>query len=359
MPSTSPSQLSARSFTVPLDHCLKIIFFSFLALSEKKKHVPYRESVLTWLLKDSLGGNSRTWVLAAVSPADDSVEETLSTLRWADRARKVQCHAVINEDPTTKLINALRNEITQLKALMESEKKDDIVENSAEVQDMLQENQRLVGELEKDWNEKVDLSKKIIEEKVVEMENLGVCKSAGLSVPKQPHLVNLCPDPLLSECLLYLLSQTTKVGRSTESDITLEGDDVADEHASFAGNLLKPVDSSDLFVNGKKVAESGVELKHGDRIIFGKTHVFRFASGTALKDAIGGSDKVSDTASIALSEIHFDWDQAQKELLDEAGIDMEQEMERQLLTYAEEVITLTRIAGYLFHLGLSTRETKG
>ena len=72
------------------------------ALSEKKKHVPYRESVLTWLLKDSLGGNSRTWVLAAISPAEACVEETVSTLRWADRARKVQCHAVVNEDPTTK-----------------------------------------------------------------------------------------------------------------------------------------------------------------------------------------------------------------------------------------------------------------
>ena len=121
------------------------------ALSEKKKHVPYRESILTWLLKDSLGGNSRTWVLAAISPAEDSVEETLSTLRWADRARKVQCHAVVNENPTTKLITALRAEIAQLKTLMEESKEDS---NSAEVADMLTENQRLVGELEQDWNEK-------------------------------------------------------------------------------------------------------------------------------------------------------------------------------------------------------------
>lgn len=307
------------------------------ALSEKKKHVPYRESVLTWLLKDSLGGNSRTWVLAAISPSNDCVEETLSTLRWADRARKVQCHAVVNEDPTTKLINALRTEIIQLKALMESEKKDDLVENSAEVQDMLRENQRLVGELETDWDEKVDQSKKIIQEKVIEMENLGVRdgKSAGLSVPKQPHLVNLCPDPLLSECLLYLIGSTTMVGNSSQADIILEGDDVADEHATFEGNLLKPVGPSDLFVNGKRVTEAGSELKHGDRIIFGKTHVFRFASGTGLKDALETSES-SETASVAASEIHFDWDQAQKELLDETGIDMEKEMERQLLTYAEE-----------------------
>ena len=54
------------------------------------------------IIKDSLGGNSRTWVCAAVSPSSDCIEETLSTLRWADRARKVQCHAVVNEDPTAK-----------------------------------------------------------------------------------------------------------------------------------------------------------------------------------------------------------------------------------------------------------------
>ena len=91
---------------------------------------PYkRESILTWLLKDSLGGNSRTWVCAAVSPSSDCIEETVSTLRWADRARKVQCHAVVNEDPTAKLISSLRAEINQLKKMMDEPK----VENVPEV----------------------------------------------------------------------------------------------------------------------------------------------------------------------------------------------------------------------------------
>ena len=75
-----------------------------------------------------------------------------------------------------KLISALRAEIAQLKVLKEE------VNESAEVNDMLNENQRLVGELEQNWDEKVDRSKKIIEEKVVELEALGVAagKSAGL-----------------------------------------------------------------------------------------------------------------------------------------------------------------------------------
>lgn len=66
-------------------------------------HVPYRDSTLTWLLKDSLGGNSKTVMVATVSPASDNYEETLSTLRYADRAKKIVNHAVINEDPNSKV----------------------------------------------------------------------------------------------------------------------------------------------------------------------------------------------------------------------------------------------------------------
>ena len=61
------------------------------------KHVPYRNSVLTWLLKDSLGGNSKTVMMATFSPAGDNFEESLSTLRYADRAKSIVNHAIVNE----------------------------------------------------------------------------------------------------------------------------------------------------------------------------------------------------------------------------------------------------------------------
>ena len=63
----------------------------------KTKFVPYRDSVLTWLLKDNLGGNSKTVMIATISPAADNYEETLSTLRYADRAKSIVNHAVVNE----------------------------------------------------------------------------------------------------------------------------------------------------------------------------------------------------------------------------------------------------------------------
>ncbi len=71
--------------------------------------------VLTWLLKDSLGGNSKTAMIAAISPADVQYEETLSTLRYADQAKKIKNKAVINEDPNAKLVRELKEELEMLR----------------------------------------------------------------------------------------------------------------------------------------------------------------------------------------------------------------------------------------------------
>ncbi|KAL1464565.1 hypothetical protein WDU94_004198 [Cyamophila willieti] len=81
----------------------------------KDKFVPYRDSVLTWLLKDNLGGNSKTVMVATVSPSADNYEETLSTLRYADRAKRIVNHAVVNEDPNARIIRELRQEVEALK----------------------------------------------------------------------------------------------------------------------------------------------------------------------------------------------------------------------------------------------------
>ena len=80
----------------------------------------FRESVLTWLLKENLGGNSRTTMVAAVSPASANYEETLSTLRYAERAKSIVCEARINEDPNKKLIRELKEEIHRLQSVIAS-----------------------------------------------------------------------------------------------------------------------------------------------------------------------------------------------------------------------------------------------
>ncbi|XP_061620490.1 kinesin-like protein KIF1C isoform X1 [Phyllopteryx taeniolatus] len=101
--------------------------------SKKRKSdfIPYRDSVLTWLLKENLGGNSRTAMIAALSPADINYEETLSTLRYADRAKQIRCNAIINEDPNAKLIRELKGEVERLRSLLFAQGLHELIHNQA------------------------------------------------------------------------------------------------------------------------------------------------------------------------------------------------------------------------------------
>lgn len=83
------------------------------ALCDGNSHVPYRNSKLTRLLQDSLGGNSHTVMIACVSPADSNFEETLNTLRYADRARKIKNKPVVNIDPAQAEVAQLRQQLQE------------------------------------------------------------------------------------------------------------------------------------------------------------------------------------------------------------------------------------------------------
>uniref|UniRef100_A0A8C3TZ10 Kinesin-like protein n=1 Tax=Catharus ustulatus TaxID=91951 RepID=A0A8C3TZ10_CATUS len=83
-------------------------------------YIPYRDSILTWLLKDSLGGNSKTIMIATISPASSSYNETMSTLRYAANAKNIINKPRVNEDANVKLIRELREEIDRLKAMLMS-----------------------------------------------------------------------------------------------------------------------------------------------------------------------------------------------------------------------------------------------
>lgn len=84
----------------------------------KGKHIPYRDSKLTRLLQDSLGGNTKTIMIAALSPADYNYDETLSTLRYANRAKNIKNKPTINEDPKDALLREYQDEIKNLKAML-------------------------------------------------------------------------------------------------------------------------------------------------------------------------------------------------------------------------------------------------
>ncbi|MCP9266192.1 Osmotic avoidance abnormal protein 3 [Dirofilaria immitis] len=99
----------------------------------KSKHIPYRDSKLTRLLKDSLGGNMKTIMLACISPSNDNYDETLSTLRYANRAKNIKNKPKINEDPKDALLREYQEEIQRLKAMIQGVVDDDVHTNSSEL----------------------------------------------------------------------------------------------------------------------------------------------------------------------------------------------------------------------------------
>ena len=271
--------------------------------------VPYRDSVLTWLLKESLGGNSKTYMIAAISPAD--YEETLSTLRYADQAKKIKTKAVVNEDPNAKLIRELKDELATLRSRMAGGATEAMYDEAlpperqmvqyrtktgeiktvskAELQDQLEASERLMASVQETWEQKLERTQVVQREREQALEALGITiekNEVGVHAPKKmPHLVNLNEDPLMSECLIYQIKDgKTFVGNvdsASSADIRLSGSTILPEHCYFLSEegkvSLHATHDSLTMVNGHRVAPSKPrELKSGYRIILGDFHIFRF-----------------------------------------------------------------------------------
>nr|XP_046253872.1 kinesin-like protein KIF1B isoform X7 [Scatophagus argus] len=349
-------------------------------VSKKKKKtdfIPYRDSVLTWLLRENLGGNSRTAMVAALSPADINYDETLSTLRYADRAKNIKCNAVINEDPNNKLVRDLKDEVARLKELLRAQGLGDILDTpigsltaspssgslcsqvglqsvssiqerimstpgGEEAIERLKESEKIIAELNETWEEKLRKTEAIRMEREALLAEMGVAiredgGTLGVFSPKKtPHLVNLNEDPLMSECLLYYIKDgITRVGQADaerRQDIVLSGAHIKEEHCIFRSErnangdvivMLVPCEGSETYVNGKRV-EDAIQLRSGNRIIMGKNHVFRF---NHPEQARAEREK---TPSAETPVEPVDWTFAQRELLEKQGIDMKQEMEKRL-----------------------------
>ncbi|XP_050295479.1 kinesin-like protein Klp98A [Anthonomus grandis grandis] len=243
---------------------------------QKKTHfIPYRDSVLTWLLKDSLGGNSKTIMIAAISPADCNYGETLSTLRYANRAKNIINKPTINEDSNVKLIRELRNEISKLKALMFCEQRSDMLAQQ------IHEKETREKELTEEWTGKWREAQAILREQTA----LGLRKSgAGVVLDSdRPHLVAIDDDPLSTGVTLYHLKEgTTTIGSGdsdTRQDIELRGAGMETEHCTITfingTATLTPKPGAYVMLNNQMV-ECPAKLSQGCIIFLGKAHVFRF-----------------------------------------------------------------------------------
>ncbi|XP_060934575.1 kinesin-like protein KIF14 [Limanda limanda] len=256
------------------------------ALTRKKVFIPYRESVLTWLLKESLGGNSKTAMIATLSPAGSSVEETLSTLRYAQQARTIINVAKVNEDTSAKLIRELKAEVEKLRAAqmssqgIEPDRVRLFLQEITALKTMLCQQEREMVEANRAWREKLEQAEIRKREETKELQKAGVTLKVD---NRLPNLVNLNEDPQLSEMLLYMIKegQTTvgKLKSDSSRDIQLNGALIADQHCvinSIQSTVsITPMESAKTFVNGNLISESTV-LNHGDRVILGGDHYFRF-----------------------------------------------------------------------------------
>ncbi|XP_039953581.1 kinesin-like protein unc-104 isoform X6 [Bactrocera tryoni] len=356
--------------------------------SKKADFIPYRDSVLTWLLRENLGGNSKTAMIAAISPADINYDETLSTLRYADRAKQIVCKAIVNEDANAKLIRELKEEIQKLRDLLKAEgievqegpdgkvvcekrdpNKDEMTKSGSGpiksptktrnrngsttemAVDQLQASEKLIAELNETWEEKLKRTEEIRLQREAVFAEMGVAvkedgDTVGVFSPKKtPHLVNLNEDPNLSECLLYYIKDgITRLGTheaNVPQDIQLSGSHILKEHCTFENRsstvTLIPHKDALVYLNGRKLVEPEV-LKTGSRVILGKNHVFRFTNpeqARELRDKITeNAENENETEKCDTQQV--DWNFAQCELLEKQGIDLKAEMQKRLDNLEEQ-----------------------
>uniref|UniRef100_A0A8C3XV52 Kinesin family member 13B n=1 Tax=Chelydra serpentina TaxID=8475 RepID=A0A8C3XV52_CHESE len=300
----------------------------------KNKFVPYRDSVLTWLLKDSLGGNSKTAMVATVSPAADNYDETLSTLRYADRAKNIVNHAVVNEDPNARIIRELREEVEKLRVQLTKAE----AMKSPELKDRLEESEKLIQEMTVTWEEKLRKTEEIAQERQKQLESLGISlQSSGIKVgDNKCFLVNLNADPALNELLVYYLKEHTLIGSDDSQDIQLCGMGILPEHCiieitSEGQVMLTPQKNTRTFVNGSAVV-GPTQLHHGDRLLWGNNHFFRYKSLPKKKKKVEHEDEEQDNSmrcsnsveqldidgdnsSEVSSEMNFSYEYAQMEVI--------------------------------------------
>lgn len=127
-------------------------------------HIPFRDSVLTWILSESLGGNSKTFMIATISPSSINYAESYNTLKYANNAKQIVNTVHVNEDPGDKIIKLLRDEIEALKKQISTASGTITNEELEKLKDELLQREELMRSKEKTWEQKMDESRKVNEE---------------------------------------------------------------------------------------------------------------------------------------------------------------------------------------------------
>eukprot|EP00929_Paragymnodinium_shiwhaense_P051397 TRINITY_DN2586_c1_g4_i1.p1 TRINITY_DN2586_c1_g4~~TRINITY_DN2586_c1_g4_i1.p1 ORF type:complete len:1134 (+),score=428.70 TRINITY_DN2586_c1_g4_i1:175-3576(+) len=305
--------------------------------------IPYRDSKLTRLLQNALGGSSKTVMICALSPASSNHEETLSTLRYADRAKRIKNSAVINENPQDKLIRQLREENAKLREMLGNQSPQEMQSTAGLSKEAIEEMERKQAEIAALEGALADISKSFkdrlaeAEAKLAAGEQAKQKQEADLTVP---HIANLNDDMLLCNKLRFAFKDgVTKIGKvqdghdftghaESNGQVILAGPGIHKDHAEVRHDkgvcTLVPTDvgTANTFVNGQIPKAEGkawqnkgvkVVLNHGDRVAFGNC-LFVFI------------DPAKGTAADLIKSGQVSYAMARKELADGGGDEQLEEL---------------------------------
>ncbi|KAG5265440.1 hypothetical protein AALO_G00242500 [Alosa alosa] len=252
------------------------------ALGKKAVHIPYRDSVLTKLLQSALGGNSRTVMIATLSPSDICYEESLSTLRYAERAKRIQNKAVVNESPTERLVKELKAEnaklVLRLSRLGQEGRKTE--EETKELRRLLTHNEMQIKAIQTLWEQHLQEALKDWE-----MQYATITQERRM-MQMHPYMLNINEDPQLSGVVkLFIQEGDWDVGLSdlahigTSRAIPIKGLGIQERHAVFTNEdrrvSVTPVAGAKVMVNGLPITYR-TELQHLDRLILGSSSTYLF-----------------------------------------------------------------------------------
>mmetsp|Transcript_9199 Transcript_9199/g.33964 ORF Transcript_9199/g.33964 Transcript_9199/m.33964 type:complete len:1091 (-) Transcript_9199:60-3332(-) len=307
--------------------------------SKKKKKeifIPYRGSILTWLMKDSLGGNSKTIMIAAISPADICYEESVSTLKYANRAKQIKNKAVVNEDKNVKMIRELKKEVALLRKKLAEQggditaldgDEDDEASKVAqkeleELRAKLAESQSIISNLSKSDQDKEQEKQQISQVNSEKLAAAGVgVRLEDMLDKDDPLLVNMHPDEMMNGRIIFRLKEGENLvgkypSKTLKPQIPLGGVGVAVQHVVIqrSGNHVSMIPQATqqgqkTFLNGMDLAKE-TELNHMDRIIIG-SHTFRFINPVERRKK---SEEELD------AETEMDYYFAQQEFADKQGM---------------------------------------
>ncbi|KAL7862541.1 hypothetical protein SRHO_G00139820 [Serrasalmus rhombeus] len=248
------------------------------ALGKKVVHIPYRDSILTKLLQSALGGNSRTVMIATLSPADICYEESLSTLRYAERAKRIQNRAVVNEGPTERLVKELKAEnaklLLRLSRLDQEGRRTD--EETKELRRLLTHNELQIRAIQTLWEQRLQEALKDWEAQYTTITQ------ERTMMQMYPYMLNVNEDPQLSGVIkLFIQDGEWDVGLadSPPRSISIRGLGIQEKHAIFSNQQRKvtvtPLSGSKVTVNGVTTSEK-TDLHHLDRLILGSNSTYLF-----------------------------------------------------------------------------------